>query len=208
MEFVQGGQAKAAFRALAYKPFHGAPLYLEWAPKELFEAEGSNNDRGEAESDDEGDKTEAPVAASYSGADESDSIKLGSVFVKNLHFDTKTEGLKKLFCKEKVSASSGNAYVQGARVSCLHQGFRAARVVTRMDPKRGELSMGYGFVEFDSPENALKTIKKLSGVSGMRLSYGAKIHIKTITTNRFDWTTTPFSFHYRRRDKIPQTSPR
>ena len=35
VQFAEVNHAKAAFQALAYAPFQGAPLYLEWAPEGL-----------------------------------------------------------------------------------------------------------------------------------------------------------------------------
>ena len=36
VEFDQINEAKAAFKSLAYAPFNGAPLFLEWAPEGLI----------------------------------------------------------------------------------------------------------------------------------------------------------------------------
>ena len=36
VEFDEVNHAKAAFNALAYAPFAGAPLFLEWAPEGLL----------------------------------------------------------------------------------------------------------------------------------------------------------------------------
>ncbi len=36
VEFLEAADARAAFRGLAYKRFQHVPLYLEWAPADIF----------------------------------------------------------------------------------------------------------------------------------------------------------------------------
>jgi multiple RNA-binding domain-containing protein 1 len=36
VEFLEPADARAAFRKLAYKRFQHVPLYLEWAPADVF----------------------------------------------------------------------------------------------------------------------------------------------------------------------------
>ena len=38
VEFREAADARRAFKSLAYKRFHAVPLYLEWAPKDIFTA--------------------------------------------------------------------------------------------------------------------------------------------------------------------------
>lgn len=39
VEFLDSGEAKKAFRNLAYSKFKSMPLYLEWAPVQVFKTE-------------------------------------------------------------------------------------------------------------------------------------------------------------------------
>lgn len=39
VEFLDSGEAKKAFRNLAYSKFKSLPLYLEWAPIQVFKSE-------------------------------------------------------------------------------------------------------------------------------------------------------------------------
>lgn len=39
VEFLDSGEAKKAFRNLAYSRFKSMPLYLEWAPVQVFKTE-------------------------------------------------------------------------------------------------------------------------------------------------------------------------
>ncbi len=38
VEFAEAAEARSAFRGLAYKRFHHVPIYLEWAPSDIFTA--------------------------------------------------------------------------------------------------------------------------------------------------------------------------
>ena len=68
-----------------------------------------------------------------------------TLFVKNLSFGTGEAALRQLFEK--------------------HWRLRAASIVTKRDPKEPSrrLSMGYGFVEFASPEDAQQALRKMHG---------------------------------------------
>jgi multiple RNA-binding domain-containing protein 1 len=41
VEYGEPQEARSAFKTLAYKKFHHVPLYLEWAPKEIFSVSAS-----------------------------------------------------------------------------------------------------------------------------------------------------------------------
>jgi hypothetical protein len=36
VEFLEAAEARAAFKTLAYRKFHHVPLYVEWAPSDIF----------------------------------------------------------------------------------------------------------------------------------------------------------------------------
>ena len=36
VEYQKSGEARQAFKALAFKRFQSVPLFLEWAPKDIF----------------------------------------------------------------------------------------------------------------------------------------------------------------------------
>ena len=126
VEFSQASVAKKIFKKLAYTEFKDLPIYLEWAPCGVFEANDSNG------------KTETIV--------EEESMGQGStVFVKNLNFKSNEESLDKFFSKVgKVKKSV------------------VARKANMRDPGN-PLSMGYGFIEYEQEEDALKAIKRLQG---------------------------------------------
>lgn len=204
--------AKKAFQALAYSRFRTQPLYLEWAPGDVFgeaSAEKKEEEPAQAESEDadavkpekkknkremtyEEKKAEKrkrrraeesqtaeegaeEVKASLEGPAnpqakklakgeeedkatvhqpvddvnkdvEEDVIEPGStVFVKNLSFDTTDEGLDKLFRKKYR--------IKSVQIS---------KKLNPADPSKS-LSMGFGFVQFYTQEEAQRAIKEMQG---------------------------------------------
>ncbi|KAJ3102243.1 hypothetical protein HDU97_000679 [Phlyctochytrium planicorne] len=178
VEFLEENEAKVAFRRLAYSKFKHLPLYLEWAPEGSFvpghvkkvaekkqqveEGEGEEEKEKEKEKEVEKpvkrvDKKAAIEKAAGSEKKPTEKVKgviapmdedddaepMATLFVKNLNFDTTDEGLKEAFSDVK--------------------GLRACKVSTKVDKKGKKLSMGFGFVEFDTKENAKTAMKVKQG---------------------------------------------
>jgi multiple RNA-binding domain-containing protein 1 len=131
--FEEAIGAKLAFQRLAYANIKGSVLYLEKAPSSLFDFNGRE------------------VTEVNKGEDDADvevvdaSGTTSTVFIRNLNFATTTARLSEVF---KPLA-----------------GFVSARVKTRTDPSRpGQiLSMGFGFAEFRSKQQALAGVATMNG---------------------------------------------
>ncbi|EFR04410.1 multiple RNA-binding domain-containing protein 1 [Nannizzia gypsea CBS 118893] len=143
VEFAMPDEALRAFKGLAYKRLGDSILYVEKAPKNLFEGGPTVTmpslltqkvvSQGFSTSDTfKADEPEAPMESA-------------TLFVRNLNFITTDAGLSDLFRPL--------------------DGFISAQVKTRPDPKKpGErLSMGFGFVEFKSRAQAEAALKALNG---------------------------------------------
>ncbi|KAK9152588.1 hypothetical protein Sjap_000068 [Stephania japonica] len=145
--FLEAGNARAAFKRLAYKRYKDAPLYLEWAPANIL----SSNSQSEThpsmfmvgEQDVKRVLREQHVEAE---ADiDPDRVESRSLFVKNLNFKTSDESLRKHFTENMKEGS-------------IHS------VKVNKHVKKGKsLSMGFGFIEFDSVETAINIRKDLQG---------------------------------------------
>ena len=124
IEFYDSGQSRAAFKRLAYRRFKDVPLYLEKAPEGIFEDEPTKPLAGVEAKKDSND-----ILASTE--DEPGS----TLYVKNLDFSTTQSALTTAFKS--------------------FPGFRLAVVKTKPPNSKGErLSMGFGFVTFQSKEMA------------------------------------------------------
>lgn len=145
VDFAQADHARAAFRSLAYRKFKESILFLEKAPKDLFSVAN-----GAALS---GDKaSEGARSVKHSAGDllddaghPQDSIHTSTLFVRNLNFSTTSERLREVFKPL--------------------DGLISARVKTRADPKApGKLlSMGFGFLEFRTKEQAQAALAAMDG---------------------------------------------
>ena len=139
VEFEQPAEAKKAFSALAYRKLGDTILFLEKAPKDIFQGKrATKQGDGEAQADGTLLTTDLLDPAQ-------DEVPSTTLFVRNLSFDSTTAELHDLFLPLK--------------------GFLSARVKTRTDRRKpGQvLSMGFGFVEFRSKEDAQAALKALDG---------------------------------------------
>ncbi|GLD98776.1 hypothetical protein PINS_up007494 [Pythium insidiosum] len=141
VEFLEPSEARKAFRSLAYKKFQHVPLYLEWAPVKVFRAPATTATAGGAAASGAAAGIKTTAVVPDAGEDEGALEVSNTVCVKNLNFDTKEPTLQKLF--ERCG-----------RV-------RKVTVARRKDPKRGLLSMGFGFVEFVDAKHAEAAVQTL-----------------------------------------------
>lgn len=191
VEFRDLPSARAAFTKLAYRMFKKSILYLEKGPKDLFVREPIAGENVDVEKPSE-KAVEAKITASDvidDGAADLDDemIEEGptvSIFVKNLNFATTSAQLSEVFGKVP--------------------GFVVATVKTKPDPKNagGVLSMGFGFVEFKSKDQADLAISTLDGhaIDGHRIQLklshrkagGKSLASKSEKTNKIIIKNLPF----------------
>lgn len=164
LEFLEPQDARQAFKSLAYKKYQFVPLYLEWAPNNIFSeptaagtAVGGGSSRAAAAgaATAKVDKKAAVAEAVAPEAGEDDSAAATTtIYVKNVSFNTTDAAFKKHFDKA-VAAVGGHMH--------------SARIARKKGPeKKGPdskqlLSMGFGFVELDSDDKAKQVIKALQG---------------------------------------------
>ncbi|KAJ2539167.1 Multiple RNA-binding domain-containing protein 1 [Coemansia sp. RSA 1822] len=158
VEFMEPSEARAAFRHLAYKRIKDAPIYLERAPKDVFElaynpavhskpvGEPAEDVKAQIEN-----MLEPVNDAEYrSGKGQSGCV----LFIKNLSFETTEDTLRRIF---------GGV-----------DGLASVTIRFKKDTKNeGKmLSMGFGFVEYKSPSAAQQALDSFQGteVDGHALS--------------------------------------
>ncbi|KAM9392110.1 putative RNA-binding protein 19 isoform 2-T2 [Pholidichthys leucotaenia] len=138
IEFLEPTEAKRAFTRLAYSKFHHVPLYLEWAPVGVFTTAKPEPDEAMKE-----DKKEEEVEKSDD--EEEESVPGSTLFIKNLNFSTTEDKLQETFSK------------CGKVKSCT---------ISKKKDKTGKLlSMGYGFVQYQTAEAAQKALRQLQHCS-------------------------------------------
>ncbi|KAG2574633.1 hypothetical protein PVAP13_7KG345900 [Panicum virgatum] len=145
--FVEATEARHAFKKLLYTRYKDTPLYLEWAPENILSPTSALVDEDEKYVVGERILTKAIVDQTVEGVstEEIDPDRSRSVFVKNLNFKTTDESLSQHFSTKIKSGS--------------HKSVKVKKHV-----KNGKnVSMGFGFVEFDSVETATSVCKDLQG---------------------------------------------
>lgn len=146
--FLEPAEARAAFRGLLYKRYKDAPLYLEWAPSNILtqcstsKIDEKNNAIGEHDA-------KRFILEQQEGLMDMDidpdRVESRTLFVKNLNFKTTDESLKKHF------------------IDNIKEG-RILSVKVKKHEKNGKnVSMGFGFIQFDSVETATNICRDLQG---------------------------------------------
>ncbi|XP_037536377.1 probable RNA-binding protein 19 [Nematolebias whitei] len=133
IEFLEPTEAKKAFTRLAYSKFHHVPLYLEWAPVGVFVAAKPKPDKEEAMKEETKEEEEEE--------EEEETVPGSTLFIKNLNFSTTEEQLQEAFSK------CGNV--------------KSCSISKKKDKSGKLLSMGYGFVQYQTAESAQKALRQL-----------------------------------------------
>jgi multiple RNA-binding domain-containing protein 1 len=163
VEFLEPSEARKAFKALAYRLYQGAPLFLEWAPVGIMEGSGKQQISGEETDEMEEEEEvvekkptkstkadtkkaeptteEKPTSVPDDEMEEEDETS-ASLYIKNLNFNTTEETLRNTFM----------AYGRLRSVK-IAQGIKDGQ----------KTSLGYGFVEFHRRDDALRAFKKVQG---------------------------------------------
>lgn len=143
VEFEQANHARSAFGSLAYRKFKDSILFLEKAPRDLFDG----GDVQPAQQDANVARTSEPKHSATDLLDDTAQQfgNTSTLFVRNLNFSTTTDRLREVFQPL--------------------EGFMSARVKTKSDPnKPGQLlSMGFGFLEFQSKPQAQAAVAVMDG---------------------------------------------
>jgi multiple RNA-binding domain-containing protein 1 len=150
--FSNNSDAKKAFRKLAYKRFKSSPLYLEWASltipvEEIVSSQEEYDEKTTLLEEINGNNDEM--------RDSSDEIY--SIYVKNLNFHTTEDALRRVFEKEI-------GQVRSVRIPTKLSAVKSVRgIKSHAKEESIRQSMGFGFVEFRTNEDAMKALKLLQG---------------------------------------------
>ncbi|GMI24001.1 hypothetical protein TeGR_g3521 [Tetraparma gracilis] len=149
VEFAQPGEARRAFKKLAYTKFKHVPLYLEWAPEGVI---GATTTTTTMEVDETPPAPPAPAAEEEADEDEEDqgNVVAHSIFVKNLKFTTTEDSLSHFF----EAIAPGKVTATKIPTKIAPEGSKAAGAVQ---------SMGFGFVEFSDAAAVKTAIKRGNG---------------------------------------------
>ncbi|KAF9971065.1 hypothetical protein BGZ73_006026 [Actinomortierella ambigua] len=167
VEFLQPSEARAAFSHLAYRRFKDSILYLEKAPVGVFtkaydpsmKEQRKNKKKAEEAEEAEGKMSSTRLMEATTTAEDAqdaDNVEGSTLFIKNINFKTTNENLRKAF-----------AALAGLKSTVIRQ---------KPDPKNPgkTLSMGFGFAEFATKDQAMAAMKAMNGF----VLEGNKLEIK------------------------------
>ncbi|KAI1917602.1 Multiple RNA-binding domain-containing protein 1 [Ophidiomyces ophidiicola] len=142
VEFSMPDECQKAFKGLAYRKLGDSILFLEKAPKNLFEGKSIANVSVQPQ------KAIGPgfsTSETFKADEQETGMESSTIYIRNLNFSTTTASLTDLFKPL--------------------DGFLSAQVKTKPDPKKpGErLSMGFGFVEFRTKAQANTALASMNG---------------------------------------------
>ena len=139
VELAQATQARAAFSSLAYRKFKDSILFLEKGPKNLFSGVPSKDQASTAAA------VETKLSTTELKNEAGQDVDTTTLFVRNLNFTT--------------------TQAQFSQTFQPLDGFVSARIKTKTDPKQPGrvLSMGFGFLEFASKEQARAALAAMDG---------------------------------------------
>mmetsp|Transcript_14545 Transcript_14545/g.31614 ORF Transcript_14545/g.31614 Transcript_14545/m.31614 type:complete len:897 (+) Transcript_14545:87-2777(+) len=163
VEYAHATDARRAFRRLAYKKFKHVPLYLEWAPMQ----EGGKQESPTKDTKKDVQKQESSdTVVKQRLADEDPSTETAdtgvsqTIYVKNLNFSTTEDQLDKAFTK---AGFHPRAVKIPTKAATLKKNNASSATDSRINKETRQMSMGFGFVEFPSEDEALKAMKGLQG---------------------------------------------
>ncbi|XP_016994814.2 probable RNA-binding protein 19 [Drosophila takahashii] len=155
IEFCDPLEARQAFKKLAYSKFKNAPLYLEWAPEQVFTKTLSGEPVIPKTELKEEEKPEKPEVKKVEEKEEEEQKPLAedaddepepntTLFLRNLNFKTVQETVEQHF----------------RHLGTIH----TVEIAKRRDPEnpRNFNSLGYGFIQFKKnsvAEHALKNLQ-------------------------------------------------
>lgn len=141
VDFARPDEAQKAFKSLAYRKLGDSILFLEKAPKDLFETAMASPKQPEVKAVSQGFST----ADTFAADEPDEGATTSTLFVKNLNFSTTNEKFAETFQPL--------------------DGFVSARVKTKPDPKNPgqKLSMGFGFVDFRTKVQAQNALAAMNG---------------------------------------------
>eukprot|EP00890_Picochlorum_soloecismus_P004116 jgi/Picsp_1/4705/NSC_02074-R1_protein len=165
VEYLSSQDAGKAFKRLAFKRYRSVPIYLEWAPKNVFASRalsrGGLQPDGGREAAREGStlaqtsQVQGPSASALKSLEVDEGLESSTVFVKNISFKTSRDALE----RHVLQAGQGPGTI------------KSTKIAERKGKGGTMLSSGYGFVECSSEDIARQIIGKLQGslLDGHRL---------------------------------------
>lgn len=173
-EFGERQEARNAFKKLAYRKFKNVPIYLEWAPVDIFEGDEVEKEKLEKE---EAEQKEKSLMDADKKFIENDQIKKTKEAEESLDNNEKKISNTKKVEKKEEEVDDEEDYEENATIFVKNLNWdtdedgldrlfakigKCKTTVARKMSQKGEyLSMGYGFVKFQKATHAKEALRDL-----------------------------------------------
>jgi multiple RNA-binding domain-containing protein 1 len=158
-QFADSGSAKRSFNANAFRKYKSTPLYIEWAPEQIFTAEEATEEKPPAPAEEttteESEEPVKPVKGPVVKLD--DSVQTSRLCVRNVAFEATSKDIRKLF--------SAYGRVVSVRLPIKMSAAGDASTGLRKQHR------GFAFVEFTSRAEMVKAYEALQSTH----LYGRKL---------------------------------
>ncbi|CAH2262855.1 jg9228 [Pararge aegeria aegeria] len=178
VDFIEPFEAKKAFSKLAYSQFKSAPLYLEWAPENVFVKSAEKTEEVNKELTNTKEKVkELTHSKELTKSKEKEKPNERDIIKDKKQEEDKQQKAPKIDAsiEEETPENDTTLFVKNINFITTDESLRehfsgcgrihSVTVAKKKDPKNPGhlLSMGYGFVQFVKKEHANEALKELQG---------------------------------------------
>lgn len=143
VDYTEPTEARAALKGLAYRRYKNSPLYIEYAPLGVLQPGAASKPSASKKEVKEPEKEKEEKKPLQQEKVEEESEDTSTVFIKNLSFST---------TEQRLEEHINNLRIPGLRTVIIRKKQKGQQM----------LSMGYGFAEFSSTENATMAVERLN----------------------------------------------
>lgn len=160
IQFEDPSEARKAFKKLAYSKFRHVPLYLEWAPENVFRSKKKIEDPLDNKEDVESENISKEInehSENKNDLKDEDSTPPENgttLFIKNLDQNANEESIKSAF----------------RHIGAIH----TVQIAKKKNTDGGWISLGYGFIQFKLAKCADKALKTMQ----MKSINGKNVELK------------------------------
>lgn len=150
IEFCDPSEARQAFKKLAYSKFKNVPLYLEWAPENVFSSSSKEIIPKAEDKTEQNPKDNSKIENNTTEEDERDDNNNNeppepntTLFLRNLNLKTVAETIQNHF----------------KHLGAIH----TVEIAKRKDPENPKqmVSLGYGFIQFKKTRTTEQALKNM-----------------------------------------------
>lgn len=204
IEFGERQDARNAFKKLAYRKFKNVPIYLEWAPVDVFEGDEEEQEKLRKEEEQEKQKQLLDADQELIKNDQMQKGRAAAEEAEQTTTESKSSNIKsKVSHQQQQEDADEEDYEANATLFVKNLSFDTdedglsllfskigkckTTVARKLSPKGESLSMGYGFVKFKKASHANEALKTLQNERldghNLELKFSNRVFASNTTNN-------------------------